>query len=62
MKRDDFVEHLQLANSNIPEHGDGRTTYEKFVRPAMLNTKNVASHCAISSLFHEIDARGSIYS
>jgi len=28
-----FVERLALAKSNLPEHGDGRRVYEKFVRP-----------------------------
>ena len=51
--RDDFIEHLKLAKSNISEHRDGRTSYEKFVRPAMLNMKNVGTHYAISSLFQE---------
>ena len=58
----DFLEHLELAKSNILEHGDGRTIYEKFVRPAMLDMKNVGAHYAISSLFQEIGERSSIYS
>ncbi len=31
-----FLEHLESAKSNIPEHRDGRTIYENMVRPAML--------------------------
>ena len=42
-----FLEHLELAKSNIPEHRDGRTIYEKFVRPAMLDMKDVGAHYAI---------------
>ncbi len=58
----DFLERLELAKSNIPEHGDGRAIYEKFVRPAMLDMKNVGAHYAISSLFQDIGERSSIYS
>ena len=58
----DFLEHLELAKSNIPEHSDGRTIYEKSVRPAMLDLKNVGAHYAISSLFQDIGQRSSIYS
>src|SRR5262249_37267355 len=31
-----FLERLEAAKSNLPEHGDGRRIYEKFVRPAMV--------------------------
>jgi len=57
-----FLEHLELAKSNISEHSDGRAIYEKFVRPAMLDLKNVGAHYAISSLFQDIGERSSIYS
>ena len=57
-----FLEHLELAKSNIPEHSDGRAIYEAFVRPAMLDMKNVGAHYAVSSLFQEIGERSSIYS
>ncbi|MDQ7784818.1 MAG: DUF3536 domain-containing protein [Desulfomonilaceae bacterium] len=58
----EFLEHLELAKSNIHEHGDGRAIYEKLVRPAMLDLKNVGAHYAISSLFQENGERSSIYS
>ncbi|MFH1116386.1 MAG: DUF3536 domain-containing protein [Pseudomonadota bacterium] len=58
----EFLEHLELAKSNIPEHGDGRAIYEKFVRPAMLDLKSVGAHYAISSLFQDNGERSSIYS
>ncbi len=56
-----FLEHLELAKSNIPEHRDGRTIYEKLVRPAMLDMKDVGAHYALSSLFQDIGERSSIY-
>jgi alpha-amylase/alpha-mannosidase (GH57 family) len=57
-----FLEHLALAKSNIAEHSDGRTIYEKFVKPAMLDLKIVGAHYAISSLFQDNGERSSIYS
>jgi hypothetical protein len=56
-----FLELLELAKSNIPEHRDGRIIYEKFVRPFMLDMKDVGAHYALSSLFHDIGERSSIY-
>src|SRR5205814_2220445 len=32
-----FLERLEKARSNIPEHGDGRAIYQKFVMPAMID-------------------------
>ena len=57
-----FLEHLELAKSNIPEHRDGRRIYEVFVRPAMLGLTAVGAHYAISSLFQDNGERNSIYS
>ena len=37
--------------ANLPEHGDGRRVYEKFVRPATVDLHKVGAHYAISSLF-----------
>src|ERR1700690_4600622 len=48
-----FLEHLERAVSNIPEHRNGRVIYEKFVRPAMLDMKDVGAHYAISSLIRD---------
>src|SRR5262249_12135940 len=31
-----FLERLAVAKSNIPEHRDGQTIYEKFAKPAMV--------------------------
>jgi hypothetical protein len=58
----DFLERLERAKSNIPEHRDGRAVYEKWVRPAMLDMKDVVAHYALSSLFQDIGERSSIYS
>ena len=47
----EFLERLAYAKSNIPEHGDGREIYKKFVKPAMISWENVVAHYAISSVF-----------
>lgn len=47
-----FLERLSEAKSNIPEHGDGRRIYEKFVRPAFIDLNRVGAHYIITSLFH----------
>lgn len=48
-----FQELLSRAKSNIPEHRDGRTIYEKWVKPAMIDLVRVGAHYAVSSLFEE---------
>jgi len=57
-----FLDRLELARSNLPEHVNGRAIYEKFVRPAMLGLTAVGAHYAISSLFQLDGERKSIYS
>jgi alpha-amylase/alpha-mannosidase (GH57 family) len=46
-----FLEVLEKAKSNIPEHQNGKVIYEKFVKPAVITRETVAAHFAISSLF-----------
>jgi hypothetical protein len=48
-----FLEHLELAKSNIAKHRDGKRIYEKFVKQAMVDLTKVAAHFAVSSLFEE---------
>ncbi len=56
-----FLEKLSEAESNIPEHGNGRKIYQKFVQPAMVDLKRVAAHYAISSLFEDHAERVSVF-
>jgi alpha-amylase/alpha-mannosidase (GH57 family) len=55
-----FLELLENAKSNIPNHRDGRRIYEKLVRPAMVDLEKVAAHYAVSSLFEDYEAETSI--
>ncbi len=56
-----FLELLARAKSNVPEKGDGRTIYEKNVRPAMVDLTLVAAHYAISSIFEEYEKQARVY-
>jgi alpha-amylase/alpha-mannosidase (GH57 family) len=57
-----FLERLEAAKSNLPEHQDGRRIYEKFVKPAMIEWSNAVAHYAISSLFQLYSAKTRIFS
>ena len=56
-----FTERLATAQSNLPEYGDGRHIYEKFVRSAMVDWEQVGAHYAVSSLFERYPERTNIY-
>ena len=58
---ENFLVRLARAKSNLPEHGDGRIIYEKFVRPAMVNLAKVGAHYAIRSLFEPYAEEDRIY-
>jgi alpha-amylase/alpha-mannosidase (GH57 family) len=57
-----FLERIELAKSNIPEHRDGRKIYGKFVKPAMLDLEKVGAHYAISCLFEDYGEQSTLYS
>jgi alpha-amylase/alpha-mannosidase (GH57 family) len=55
-----FLERIELAKSNIPEHADGRHIYDRFVKPAVVDLTKVTAHFAVSSLFEEYDGQAMI--
>jgi len=57
----EFLQHLALAKSNLPEHGDGAKIYEKWVKPAVVDIERVGGHYAISSLFESYGEKTRIY-
>jgi alpha-amylase/alpha-mannosidase (GH57 family) len=61
-REEQFLKRLEAVRSNIPEFGNGRNIYERFVRPAMLDLFGVAAHYAISSLFDGYRRSDSVYS
>jgi alpha-amylase/alpha-mannosidase (GH57 family) len=58
---EEFLQHLALAKSNLPEHGDGAKIYEKWVKPAVVDIERVGGHYAISSLFENYPDNTRIY-
>jgi alpha-amylase/alpha-mannosidase (GH57 family) len=56
-----FLERLERAPSNIPEHGNGAEVYRNLVRPAMVDLLRVGAHYAISSLFEDYPETTTIY-
>jgi alpha-amylase/alpha-mannosidase (GH57 family) len=56
-----FLERLALAKGNLPEHGDGRAIYEKWVRPMALDWERVAAHYAVSSLFETFPEQARLF-
>jgi hypothetical protein len=56
-----FLELLERAKGNVPEHGSGLRIYEEFVKPSMLDLEKVCAHYAVSSLFEDYTERSSIY-
>jgi alpha-amylase/alpha-mannosidase (GH57 family) len=57
-----FLDRLENAKSNIPEHRDGRLIYQKFVKPAMIDWQKAAAHYAISSVFQEYGKTTRVFS
>jgi len=56
-----FLQRLEEACSNLPECGNGRQVYERFVKPAMLDLVGVGAHYVISSIFDGYHGDGSIF-
>jgi alpha-amylase/alpha-mannosidase (GH57 family) len=57
----EFLERLSKAKSNLPEHGDGKQIYERFVKPSIVDREHLAAHFAVSSLFRSHPDKGKIY-
>ena len=60
-REEQFLTHLEEFRSNIPEFGNGRQIYDRFVHPAMLDLPGVAAHYAISSFFEGYGSTNSVY-
>ncbi|MEW6264181.1 MAG: DUF3536 domain-containing protein [Thermodesulfobacteriota bacterium] len=58
----EFLNRLELAKSNIPEHQNGKVIYGKWVKPTILDLTRVGAHYAVSSLFKEYEESISIFS
>lgn len=56
-----FLELLSEAKSNLPEHGNGKDIFEKFVRPSIVTMKQIACLWAISSLYQDFEEKENVY-
>lgn len=56
-----FLEKMAEAKSNIPAHGNGKQIYEKWIKPAVVDLRSVASHYAISTIFEYFPDRSSVF-
>lgn len=57
-----FLDILAEAKSNIPEFGNGRDIFERFVRPSIVTPKQIVSLWAVSSLYRDVDDEEVVYS
>lgn len=56
-----FLEILSEAKSNFQEFGSGKDIFEKFVKPAIVTTKQIASLWAISSVYGNFEDEEDVY-
>lgn len=56
-----FLEILSEAKSNFAEFGTGKDIFEKFVKPSIVTTKQIASLWAVSSLYRDFDDEEDVY-
>ena len=56
-----FLEILSQAKSNIQEFGTGKDIYERFVKPSVVTSKQIACLWAISSLYQDFEDEEDVY-
>ncbi len=56
-----FENLLEKIPSNLPEYGNARTAYEKFVKPMELDMIRIGAHYAVSSLFEDYPTEADLY-
>lgn len=57
----ELLERLERVPSNIKERPNGRTIYESFVRPAVIDAHKLAAHYAVRSLFEPYEETARVY-
>lgn len=58
---ENFLNILSEAKSNIPEHGSGKDIFERFVKPSIVTTKQIASLWVLSSLYQDFEDEENVY-
>lgn len=56
-----FKNILEQAKSNYKEFGTGKDIFERFVKPSIVTTKQIASLWAISSLYQDFENEENVY-
>lgn len=56
-----FLELLSEAKSNFNEFGTGKDIFERFVKPSIVTTKQIASLWAITSLYQDFEEEEDVY-
>lgn len=56
-----FLEILSEAKSNFAEFGTGKDIFERFVKPSIITTKQIASLWAVSSLYKDFEDEEDVY-
>ena len=56
-----FKEILSEAKSNIAEFGTGKDIYERFVKPSVVSSKEIACLWAISSIYQDFEDEEDVY-
>ncbi|MCX2740100.1 DUF3536 domain-containing protein [Pontibacter anaerobius] len=58
----EFIERLSKAKSNYKDRGDAGATYQRIVKPTMIDLLRVGAHYAVSSLFKDFTEVLELYS
>ncbi len=58
---ENFLNILAEAKSNIPEHGTGKEIFERFVKPSVVTSKQIATLWALSSLYQDFEDEENVY-
>lgn len=58
---DKFLDILSRAKSNITEFGTGKDIYEKFVKPSVVTSKQLACLWAVSSIYQDFEDEEDVY-
>lgn len=56
--KDEFLDILSQAKSNIPSYMNGADIYQRFVRPCAVSRRGIAAHLAFSSIVETAEDRG----
>lgn len=56
-----FLEILSEAKSNVPEYGNGKEIYERWVKPSIVTVKQITCLWALSSIYEDFEDEEEVY-